>query len=94
MKSWFLLRLKHHKPSPLPLSFHNSNSPKALSVRKEVTMKQQSYYNGHFSGYICGACFRRLPRSVFYLPLEARYLEFCRSCTQIQQKKRNVAKAA
>ncbi len=57
-------------------------------------MKQQSYYNGHFSGYICGACFRRLPRSVFYLPLEARYLEFCRSCTQIQQKKRNVAKAA
>ncbi len=57
-------------------------------------MKQQSYYGGYFSGFTCGSCFRRLPRSEYYLPLEGRYLDFCRSCTQILQKKRNVAKAA
>ena len=51
-------------------------------------------YPGHFSGFTCECCFRKLPRSEFYLPQERVYLKHCRSCTAAQQKKSRQKKAA
>ncbi|SKA18376.1 hypothetical protein SAMN02745127_02529 [Oceanospirillum multiglobuliferum] len=57
-------------------------------------MIRHMHYSGHFSGFFCQGCYRRLARSEFYLPSERRYLEQCRACTAQMQKRARKLNAA